>query len=201
MGNSSTKQQPVELPDIYVNYSYFLNRFSRQESNYLQAMDDLIERKETLEEKQNMQIKRERVIEAMAGIKKTLEEVSSMKNSHDDILVEKNIGQSLQTLQYLRDRYKKLDENMNQAFDELFNYDAGKNPWFSTMRRRVLSLEDEDKNRIECCICQEEFILCEKVEGCPYCVNLFHRQCINTWLAGGKGCPLCRRVIPPAGTN
>ena len=46
---------------------------------------------------------------------------------------------------------------------------------------------DRDTN---CSICFERMKKCPR---CSYCQNMFHKECINLWLAKNRNCPLCRK--------
>ncbi|KAL6627200.1 hypothetical protein ACP70R_030926 [Stipagrostis hirtigluma subsp. patula] len=57
----------------------------------------------------------------------------------------------------------------------------------------------EECDRWECAICLSAMADGEVARQLPRCMHLFHRGCVDTWLADHTTCPLCRaEVIEPA---
>ena len=194
-GNQSSRQEMdetavLEIPDIYTNYAKRSKDISKLERKYVQAMDELIQRAKTNGEKTTLQDKKEKVTKALSAVKETLEKVKSVKDTHDPTNNPLLLRQNLKGLQ---DKYEKDYRNVQQTFMELFIFDVARNPMYNTSRGRILHLGGNQPE--ECCVCQEEYELYERVEACPQCKNVFHRNCINRCLQTGRGCPLCRGTI------
>jgi len=49
----------------------------------------------------------------------------------------------------------------------------------------------DDKEPVECCICQEQFEIRQVLRRSP-CSHVFHGDCLGEWLQLSRSCPLCR---------
>ena len=188
MGNSANKQE-IGVPLIYENYACMSGTFFKLGHRYIDAMKDLIQQAKTLEEKYYLNQKRKRVLKAMVEVNRIFGVVKALKKKHKDYPLPHKAQRKLQKLQK---KYERKRRNLDEVLFDLFTPDADSNPRFRTCRSRKLAL---DGKRDSCVICMDEFILYELLEACPYCKNLFHRDCINKWLEDAGSCPLCRRKI------
>ncbi|KAL4340828.1 hypothetical protein GQ457_08G037260 [Hibiscus cannabinus] len=50
----------------------------------------------------------------------------------------------------------------------------------------------------DCVICLEEFKDGDSCSVLPSCKHLYHRFCIDQWLARNRHCPLCRGSVRPS---
>ncbi|XP_061353461.1 RING-H2 finger protein ATL57 [Gastrolobium bilobum] len=49
-----------------------------------------------------------------------------------------------------------------------------------------------DAKQMDCAICLDEFRVGDSVKMITYCKHVFHKECIDTWLAAHVTCPVCR---------
>ena len=56
----------------------------------------------------------------------------------------------------------------------------------------------EDKKKEQCSVCLDEFEAGQEVRRLP-CMHVFHKGCVDTWLAQKSTCPVCRVDIKAAG--
>ncbi|KAK8482841.1 hypothetical protein V6N13_123327 [Hibiscus sabdariffa] len=56
----------------------------------------------------------------------------------------------------------------------------------------------ESRWTADCVICLEEFKDGDSCSVLPSCKHLYHRFCIDQWLARNRHCPLCRGSVRPS---
>ena len=99
------------------------------------------------------------------------------------------LQQNLMTLSIKLSAFASLIATYTNQFDEI-----KRDMKIPTLLEIVYSQEAfEDKKT--CSVCLKDFISEEDLRKCPACQNLFHEDCIDTWLNGHDSCPLCRAAI------
>ncbi|KAL4188624.1 hypothetical protein AMTRI_Chr08g161320 [Amborella trichopoda] len=59
----------------------------------------------------------------------------------------------------------------------------------------VISIGSTDGNGNDCAICLDGFMENDIVRELRPCSHVFHRECIDLWLARNTCCPICRRSL------
>ena len=66
----------------------------------------------------------------------------------------------------------------------------------TTLQRREYTQQHIDQNKVECCVCFDQFALRENLQQCPRCFQLFHTHCIlENLMRARTTCPLCRNDL------
>lgn len=66
-------------------------------------------------------------------------------------------------------------------------------------RRAVAAAESDSKSGpVECAVCLSDLDEGQMARRLPGCKHVFHRECIDVWLASNASCPICRGNAEPA---
>jgi hypothetical protein len=112
--------------------------------------------------------------------------IDNIPNSSQFIFV---IPSQFNISQNIEDTYESLNElieTVGSVSRGLSKDDLGKLP---------ISKYQKKDNKESCTICLSEFENNEDVIILPSCLHIYHHQCISTWLATNKICPICRNEI------
>lgn len=92
-------------------------------------------------------------------------------------------------------------DNIDAIVTQLLNQVEGGAPPLSSDSMKQLKKSEVTaenvKNKLQCPVCFENFVLKEKVTILP-CKHTFHDPCITPWLGRHNSCPVCRK---PAGED